>query len=153
MNTIAAIILLFIILDLVLHLVSDTLNLNMLRNDLPDAFQGIFDPESYKKSQDYLKVNTRFGWISTVFNTIVMLLFWFAGGFAMLDNWARSLGQGPVVTGLIYIGVLMLAYGTVEELLAVLAHEMGHYKKKHIFQGMLYSLLLCLPELLPPTGA
>ncbi len=115
MNTIAAIILLFIILDLVLHLVSDTLNLNMLRNDLPDAFQGIFDPESYKKSQDYLKVNTRFGWISTVFNTIVMLLFWFAGGFAMLDNWARSLGQGPVVTGLIYIGVLILAYGILSQ--------------------------------------
>jgi len=30
---------------------------------------------------------------------------------------------------------------TVEELLAVLAHEMGHYKKKHILQGMLIAVL------------
>ncbi len=115
MNTIALIILLAIILDLILHLFSDALNLKMLQNKVPDAFRGIFDPESYRKSQDYLKVNTRFGWISTIFNTMVMLLFWFAGGFAMLDNWARSLEQGPVVTGLIYIGVLMLAYGILSQ--------------------------------------
>ncbi|MBW2296521.1 MAG: M48 family metallopeptidase [Deltaproteobacteria bacterium] len=115
MNTIALIILLAIILDLILHLFSDVLNLKMLQSKVPDAFRGIFDPESYRKSQDYLKVNTRFGWISTIFNTMVMLLFWFAGGFAMLDNWARSLEQGPVVTGLIYIGVLMLAYGILSQ--------------------------------------
>ncbi|MBW1891240.1 MAG: M48 family peptidase, partial [Deltaproteobacteria bacterium] len=95
MNTIALIILLAIILDLILHLFSDALNLKMLQSKVPDAFRGIFDPESYRKSQDYLKVNTSFGWISTIFNTMVMLLFWFAGGFAMLDNWARSLEQGP----------------------------------------------------------
>jgi len=30
---------------------------------------------------------------------------------------------------------------TVQELVAVLAHEMGHYKKKHILQGMLLGIL------------
>ncbi len=30
---------------------------------------------------------------------------------------------------------------TVAELVAVLAHEIGHYKKKHIIQGMLISIL------------
>ena len=115
MNTIAIIILLAIVLDLLLHLVSDALNLKMLQSEVPKPFQGIFDAERYAKSQDYLKVNTRFGWISTVFNTLVMLVFWFNGGFALLDNWARSLGQGPVVTGLIYIGVLMLGYGILSQ--------------------------------------
>lgn len=30
---------------------------------------------------------------------------------------------------------------TVDELVAVLAHEIGHYKKKHILQGMLLSIV------------
>jgi STE24 endopeptidase len=30
---------------------------------------------------------------------------------------------------------------TVDELLAVLAHEMGHYKKKHILKGMLMAVV------------
>jgi STE24 endopeptidase len=115
MNFIAIIILLTIVLDLLLHLISDALNLKMLRNQVPAPFQGIFDAERYAKSQDYLKVNTRFGWVSTVCNTLVMLVFWFGGGFALLDNWARSLGRGPVVTGLIYIGVLALAYGILSQ--------------------------------------
>ena len=115
MNLIAIIILLTIVLDLVLHMFSDILNLKMLQNKVPKPFQGIFDAERYAKSQDYLKVNTRFGWVSTVFSTVVMLVFWFGGGFALLDNWARSLGQGPVVTGLIYIGALMLAYGIMSQ--------------------------------------
>ena len=115
MNLIAIIILLTIVLDLMLHLFSDALNLKMLQNEVPKPFQGIFDAKRYAKSQDYLKVNTRFGWVSTVFNTLIMLVFWFNHGFALLDNWAEGLGQGPVVTGLIYIGVLMLAYGTLSQ--------------------------------------
>lgn len=115
MNLIAIIILLTIVLDLVLHLFSDALNLKMLQNEVPKPFQGIFDAERYAKSQDYLKVNTRFGWVSTIFSTLIMLVFWFNHGFALLDNWARGLGQGPVVTGLIYIGVLTLAYGILSQ--------------------------------------
>ncbi|GAB5410248.1 MAG: hypothetical protein BalsKO_26130 [Balneolaceae bacterium] len=30
---------------------------------------------------------------------------------------------------------------TVEELVAVLAHEIGHYKKKHIIKGMATSIV------------
>jgi len=115
MNFIAIIILLTIVLDLLLHVISDALNLKMIQNKVPEAFAGVFDAERYAKSQDYLKVNTRFGWVSTIFNTFVMLVFWFGGGFSLLDNWSRSLGRGPVVTGLIYIGVLMLAYGILAQ--------------------------------------
>ena len=115
MNLIAIIILLTIILDLLLHLISDALNLKMLRKQVPAPFQDIFDAERYAKAQDYLKVNTRFGWVSTVCNTLVMLVFWFGGGFALLDNWTRSLGRGPVVTGLIYIGMLALTYGILSQ--------------------------------------
>jgi STE24 endopeptidase len=115
MNFMAVIILLTIVLDVFLRLFSDALNLRMLQKDVPRPFESIFDAERYATSQDYLKVNTRFGWVSTLFNTVVMLVFWFGHGFALLDDWARSLGQGPVVSGLIYIGVLMLAYGILAQ--------------------------------------
>ncbi len=108
MNYIAIIILCTIIADFILHCIADVLNLRMLRNELPDAFKGVFDEDRYRQSQEYLKVNTRFEWIISVFDLFVIFAFWFGKGFPFLDNWARSWSQGPVVTGLIYIGTLML---------------------------------------------
>jgi STE24 endopeptidase len=111
MNTIAIIILAAIIFDFVLNGLADYLNLSMLRNDLPDAFRGVYDSDRYRKSQQYLKVNTRFGWVTAAFNVTVILIFWFAKGFPLLDEWARSFNYGPVLTGLIYMAVLLLFKG------------------------------------------
>ena len=107
MNTIALIILLAIVLDLILNGLADYLNLKMLRSDLPEPFQGVYDPGRYRKSQQYLKVNTRFGWITGSFSTGLMLVFWFGKGFPLLDEWVRSFNYGPVVTGLAYMGILV----------------------------------------------
>ena len=107
MNTIAFIILLAIIFDFILNGIADYLNLKMLRSDLPRTFQGVYDPDRYRKSQQYLKINTRFGWVAGIFNVIVMLLFWFGKGFPLLDEWMRSFNYGPVITGLSYMGILI----------------------------------------------
>jgi STE24 endopeptidase len=108
MNIIALIILFAILFDLVLNGIADYLNLKMLRNDLPHAFRGIYDPERYSQSQLYLKTNTRFGWITGSFNVVVILMFWFGGGFPLLDKWVRSFNYGPILTGLGYMGILIL---------------------------------------------
>ena len=111
MNTIAIIILAAIIFDFALNSLADYLNLTMLRNDLPDAFREVYDPDRYRKSQRYLKVNTRFGWVTATFNLTVILVFWFAKGFPLLDEWVRSFNYGPVITGLIYMAILLLFKG------------------------------------------
>jgi len=108
MNTIAVIILIALIADIVLHTWADVLNLKMLKSEIPDEFHDVYDAEKYNKSQEYLKVNTRFGWITSGFDMLVLLVFWFGKGFPMLDNWVRSWNQGPVITGLIYMGILMI---------------------------------------------
>ncbi len=108
MNIIAIIILGTICLDFILNLTADVLNLKHLSSALPRAFEGVYDPQRYRKSQQYLKVNTQFGWITSAFNLLVILVFWFAKGFPLLDKWVRSFELGPIVAGLIYIGVLML---------------------------------------------
>jgi len=111
MNTIALIILLAIILDFLLNGLADYLNLKMLRNEVPEPFEGLYDPDRYRQSQQYLKVNTRFGWITAGFEVIVMLGFWFGKGFPLLDQWVRAFDFGPVVSGLIYMGILILFKG------------------------------------------
>ncbi|GBC60590.1 peptidase M48 [Desulfonema ishimotonii] len=108
MNVIAVIILLAILLSFILDLVADILNLGMLRNDLPEGFEDVYDAARYRQSQEYLRVNTRFGWMTGVFDLTVTLIFWFGGGFPLVDGWMRSLGYGPVITGLFYMGFLLL---------------------------------------------
>jgi len=111
MNLLAIIILFAIIFDFVLHGLADYLNLKMLRLNVPEAFEGVCDPERYRKSQQYLKANTRFGWVSSTLDVVVILAFWFGKGFLLLDQWVRSFDLGPIAGGLIYIGVLLTLNG------------------------------------------
>jgi len=100
--------LLAILFDFVLNGLSDYLNLTRLQEDLPEAFEGVYDPERYRKSQEYLKVNTRFGWMIAAFDLIVILVFWFGRGFPLLDEWVRSFGYGSILCGLTYIALLVV---------------------------------------------
>ena len=108
MNGIALIILGTLAADLILNLLADTLNIKNLSSELPRDFTHVYEAERYHRSQQYLRMNTRFGWFVSVFNLTILLVFWFAGGFPLLDRWVRAFDMGPVVSGLIYIGVLLL---------------------------------------------
>ncbi len=108
MNIIALIILIALLFDSVLNGLADYLNLTRLQEDLPEAFEDVYDPERYRKSQEYLKVNTRFGWMIAAFDLIVILVFWFGRGFPLLDEWVRSFGYGSILCGLMYIALLVV---------------------------------------------
>ncbi|MEE9169524.1 MAG: M48 family metallopeptidase [bacterium] len=108
MNIYAVIILATIIFGFILDLIADVLNLKALRKDLPKEFEGVYDAEKYAKSQEYTKVNTRFGFLTGSVSLIVTLVFWFAGGFNYLDEIARGWNLSSIWTGLLYIGILML---------------------------------------------
>lgn len=108
LNIFTLIILAAIVIDFALGWVSNRLNLKSLTTSIPDEFQGVYNQETYAKSQEYTKVNTRFGFISGTFDLMLLLAFWFAGGFNWLDQWARSFEWGAIATGLIFIGTLMM---------------------------------------------
>lgn len=107
MNFIAFIILITVVFEYAFNILLDVLNLKVLQNKLPEEFEGIYDAERYRVSQDYLRVNTRFGWITGTFSLLLILCFWFLKGFPLLDQWVRSMNQGPVITGLVFMGVLV----------------------------------------------
>ncbi|MEN8809516.1 MAG: M48 family metallopeptidase [Desulfobacterales bacterium] len=113
MNAFGAIILLALLLDLILNAIADYLNLKMLQPDLPQEFRGLYDEARYRRSQAYLKVNTRFGWFVSSINLSLLLVFWFGGGFPLLDKWVRSWYLGPVPSGMAFIGILSLLAGIV----------------------------------------
>ncbi len=108
MNEIALIILGTLTAGFILNLLADGLNLKNISAELPRGFANIYEADRYRQSQRYLKAHTRFGWLVSAFNLVVVLVFWFAKGFPLLDRWVRAFGLGPVFSGLIYIGVLLL---------------------------------------------
>lgn len=108
MNTITGIILIALAVDVGVHFVADSLNLKGLRTQLPKPFEGVYDTRRYARSQAYLRVNTIFGQVSSGFHLLVLLAFWFASGFARLDQWVGRWQMGPVLSGLLFIGVLLL---------------------------------------------
>ncbi len=113
MNVFFFIILGALLLDYALDLISSLLNLRALRTELPAGLEDIYRPEEYRKSQEYVRVTTSFGLIGGGFLLAVMLAFWLAGGFNYIDSIVRAWGFAPVVTGLFYIGILMLAHSLI----------------------------------------
>lgn len=109
MNLFAVIILAAILVDFILDVVSNYLNLKSLENSLPEEFREVYDEDTYSRSQEYTRVRTRFGFLTTTFDLLVLLVFWFSGGFNWLDQLVRSWELGDIWTGLTFIGLLILA--------------------------------------------
>lgn len=109
MNIYAIVILTTLLVSFIISLITEILNLKALRNKLPDEFEGVYEAEAYEKSQEYTRVKTKFGFITSIFSIILTLVFWFAGGFNYVDGIVRNWSLHPIWTGLIYIGILTFA--------------------------------------------
>ena len=68
----------------------------------------VYDEEKYKKSQLYLKENTRFGFVSETVSLIVTLAFIFLGGYKYLDDFIRNYSDSDYVLGLLFIGIISI---------------------------------------------
>ncbi|HKJ46782.1 MAG TPA: M48 family metallopeptidase [Balneolales bacterium] len=108
MNIYAIIILVTLLFDFTLNLIADLYNVKAMKKDLPQEFEGVYEEDDYRKSQEYTRITTRFGILTSTFNLILVLAFWFLGGFNYLDNIVRHWAFSPLVTGLVYIGILIL---------------------------------------------
>lgn len=107
-NSMALFILLALFTLWMLDFIASLLNLTALSPQLPDEFKGVYDDEKYAKSQEYTKVSERYGIVTSIYSLMVLLAFWFAGGFGWLDQEVRAFGWGETATGLAFIGILFL---------------------------------------------
>jgi STE24 endopeptidase len=156
MNYIALIILAALLLNYLLELISDALNLKALKEELPGEFREVYDADTYANSQAYTRERTRFGLLVSTFDLMLLLAFWFSGGFNWLDQLIRSLGYSPLVNGLIFITGLALAKGLINIPFSlystfVIEEKFGFNKTTlstffmDLFKGIMLGLLLGLP--------
>ncbi|HEJ83424.1 MAG TPA: M48 family peptidase, partial [Desulfobacteraceae bacterium] len=111
MNGYLIFILAVILTGYILEVLVAVLNLQSLQPVLPEEFADVFDKDKYAESQKYTRTTTRFGLLQNSIMTPVTILFILLGGFNWVDNLARSLEQGSIITGLVFTGLLLLLSG------------------------------------------
>lgn len=92
-----------------LDLFATLLNLKSLSPEIPDSFRDFVDEEAYETSREYTRDKAVLGIGEGIFSLVVLFTFWWLGGFGWLDTQVRAFQQGPIVTGLFFIGALILA--------------------------------------------
>ena len=86
----------------------DWLNAKHFDDPIPAELQDVYDEESYRKSQDYKKVNAKFSTLTSSFSLVLTLCFFFFQGFAYIDAIATSVSENPIIRALIFFGIIML---------------------------------------------
>jgi len=98
-----------IIANYLIGLVLELLNIRHSKIPLPSEAKGIYDQESYEKSQRYQMEKTRFSFITSGISILITLSFLLLGGFGWLDELVSPITDNSVFRALIYFAVLFLA--------------------------------------------
>ena len=89
------------------------LNLRAFPATIPDELAGLMDEEKLERARSYHIVNARLDIIQSIVSLCALLVFWFAGGFAWLDEWARSLTAGKITGGLVFLSAIFIGQSLV----------------------------------------
>ncbi len=114
MNPYLIFILSVLVLGFLLNLTVAILELRSLKLELPPEFSDIYSHEKYRQSQEYTRETTRFSQTHDTLLLIVTIAFILFGGFNKIDVLARSVEMNPIVTGLLFTGILMLLSSLLE---------------------------------------
>ena len=97
-----------LVIEFVVDTLLDFLNARKFDDPAPPELENLYDPDQYRKSQSYKKVNFRFGLISSGISFLLILVFLIFGGFGWVDEITTSISQNPVVQALVFFGILMV---------------------------------------------
>ena len=108
MNIYLCIIIGALLLEFILFNLSRHLDLQNISTNLPNEFKGYYSPNEYARSQEYLVENSRFSYLTSAVDLLIVLLVILLGIFNNVDLWLRDFGFSPMITGLLFFGVLFL---------------------------------------------
>lgn len=97
-----------IVTNFIIDKIVTILNTRYYNDQIPVELADIYDENEYQKSQVYKKKNTYFSNISSLFSIILTLFFFFMEGFKLVDNFSESYTAHPILSALIFFGVLMI---------------------------------------------
>ena len=134
-TTLAILIVIALFLIWKLDFIATILTLKNLKPELPKEFEGVWDEEKYAKSQAYERAGSKLSIVSSIISLCILLAFWFAGGFNVLDQWARSIAgdsahplRSEILVGLLFIGAIFLL-NTLVSLPLDIYHTFVHEEK------------------------
>ncbi len=94
---------------------ASALSLRMLGTTPPQELADVYDPDDYRRSQEYTRAKDRLGFIEGSLGLVLLLVCIFTGLFNQLDVVIRGFGFGELANGLLYIGAL----GLIGDILSV----------------------------------
>jgi len=108
MNGIFWIILIALILDFTIQFFSTVLNIRSLKSNPPLGLEDVYEDEKYRKSQEYTRIQSHFGLIVNSFKIVLLLTFWFIGGFNYVDQAVRLMEWNEIGNGIAFIGIFAM---------------------------------------------
>ncbi len=96
-----------------LELAATLLNLKAFPARVPAELADLMDDAKLDRAREYLLMNARLGVVENTTSLVVLLVFWFAGGFGWLDAVARSVAHDEVKAGLVFLSAIFLGQALV----------------------------------------
>jgi len=98
-----------LIISFIVDKILDILNEKRFDDEIPKKLKDVYDEDEYKKSQAYKKTSAKFSNITSLFSTLLTLVFFFVDGFKYVDSFARSYTDNPILVALLFFGIIMFA--------------------------------------------
>ncbi|MBK9794704.1 MAG: M48 family metallopeptidase [Sphingobacteriales bacterium] len=108
-SVLTIIILAFIVFDFVLDFILDTINSKTWDLPIPKELDGIYNEEQYEKARQYHKAKEKLSSITTVFSTILIVVFLIFKGFAIVHLQIAAISSSPVLQALLFFGAFSIA--------------------------------------------
>lgn len=99
---------LIVLITYILEALLDQLNQGRARDPLDSSIANLYDVNERERSIAYSSEKTRFGFYSSTFSTIVLILALSYGWFATLDNWIRDRFDNQILISLVFIAALSI---------------------------------------------
>jgi len=113
-QTVLYIIIGLLVFDYLFEQSLDYLNSTKRSPVLPKELVGIYDEDKYKKSQDYDRINYHFSIFTSSFNLILILVFLYYSGFAIVDEFARLHSSNSIIIALIFFAIILIASDIIQ---------------------------------------
>lgn len=92
-----------------LELITALLNLAQFRKPLPSSLAQLYDDEKLERCQDYHRQSTTLDVTRDTAGLVLLVVFWWSGGFGWLHDFASSFGWSNVWTGVATLLALVVA--------------------------------------------
>lgn len=101
-------ILTILVLEFVFNRTLSFLTIKHSSQPIPEELKDLYNEERYKKQQNYLRTNAKFGLISSTFSFLFVFCMFAFGGYSGVDFVARSITSNLLLVTLLFFAILKI---------------------------------------------